>query len=284
MHPIIEQLERGAGFEAGDSSDIKLDKLDAAIAQSGNPVENTAPLFASLLSIPSGDRYPTLNLTPQQQKALTLNALVDQLTGLAEQHPVLFVFEDAHWVDPTTQELLEMTVEQVPDFSVLMLITHRPDFDTPWVGRPRVTPIILSRLEIRDCALMVENIARDFGIADELRDRIAAQTDGVPLFIEELTKSVLESNSELPIAIDVPTTLKDSLEARLDRLGAAKKVAQIGAVSDNDHRSGSKAERRLAVPCLRPGCPIAQAKPPTYRASRPGYRLVRTLRPVPTVR
>lgn len=193
LHPIIEQFERVAGFEAGDSPDVKLNKLEAALAKSGRPVDDTARLIASLLSIPTADRYPALNVSPQRQKELTLNALVDQLAGLAEQQPVLFVFEDAHWVDPTSQELLEMTVERVPDAAVLMLITHRPEFDAPWVGRSRVTPIILNRLERRDCALMVENVAKEFGIADELRDRIATQTDGVPLFIEELTKSVLET-------------------------------------------------------------------------------------------
>jgi predicted ATPase len=177
-----------------------------------------------------GNRYPALNISPQRQKELTLDALVGQLVGLAEQQPVLFLFEDAHWIDPTTRELLDLAVERVPDAEVLMLITHRPEFEAPWVGRARVTPMILNRLEQRDCAIMVENVAKSFGIADELRDRIANQTDGVPLFIEELTKSVLETTSDSGAAIEVPATLQDSLEARLDRLGTAKVVAEAGAV------------------------------------------------------
>jgi len=230
LYPVIEQFGRAAGFEVGDSPDIKLDKLEAALAKSGRPIDDVAPLIASLLSIRTDDRYPALNVSPQRQKELTLNALVDQLVGLSEQQPVLFAFEDAHWIDPTTRELLEMTVERVPDVAVLMLITHRPEFDSSWIGRPRVTPIILNRLERQDCAIMVENVAKEFGIAEELRDRIATQTDGVPLFIEELTKSVLERAADAGAAFDVPTTLKDSLEARLDRLGPAKEVAEVAAV------------------------------------------------------
>jgi predicted ATPase len=230
FYPIIEQLERGAGFEPSDSPNVKLDKLEAALANSSKPVKDTAPFIAPLLSIPADDRYPALEFSPQRQKELTLNALEDQLVGLAEQRPVLFVFEDAHWIDPTTLELLEMTVERVPEAAVLMVITYRPEFDAPWVGRPRVTPMMLSRLERRDCALMVEKIAKEFGIAEELRDRIATQTDGVPLFIEELTKSVLERATDAGTTIEVPTTLQDSLEARLDRLGTAKEVAEVGAV------------------------------------------------------
>jgi predicted ATPase len=217
LRPIIEQFERAAGMEPDDSPDIKLDKLEATLARSNKPVEDTASLIASLLSIPVGDRYPALNISPQRQKELTLDALVGQLVGLAEQQPVLFLFEDAHWIDPTTRELLDLAVERVPDAAVLMLITHRPEFEAPWVGRARVTPMILNRLEQRDCAIMVENVAKSFGIADELRDRIANQTDGVPLFIEELTKSVLETTSDSGAAIEVPATLQDSLEARLDR-------------------------------------------------------------------
>jgi class 3 adenylate cyclase len=229
LRPIIEQFERVADMKQDDSPDVKLDKLENALARSGRPVEDAAPLIASLLSIPTDYRYPALNVSPQRQKEMTLEALVDQMVGLATQQPLLFMFEDAHWIDPTTRELLDLAIERVPDAAILMLITYRPEFDAPWVGRARVTPMILNRLEHRDCALMVENVARSFGIAGELRDRIAKQTDGVPLFIEELTKSVLETATGPGTTIEVPATLQDSLEARLDRLGTAKEVAEIGS-------------------------------------------------------
>jgi class 3 adenylate cyclase/tetratricopeptide (TPR) repeat protein len=230
LHPIIEQLERVSGFEIGDGAEVKLEKLEAALAKSGRPFKDTAPLFAHLLSIPIADRYPTIEVSPQRRKELTLAALVDQLVGLTDNQPALFVFEDSHWVDPTTLELLEMTLDRAPTMPLLMLITHRPEFSAPWVGRPHVTPMILRRLERRDCALMVDNIAKENGIAESLRDRIADQTDGVPLFVEELTKSVIETSTGSTEVIEVPSTLQDSLEARLDRLGTAKEVAQIGAV------------------------------------------------------
>ena len=233
LYPVIEQLERAAGLEARDEADEKLAKLEALIAASEAPVDEVAPLLASLLSIPTGERYAPLNVSPQRHKELTLHALVDQLRGLAARQPVLFVVEDAHWIDPTTMELMELTVELATEAAVLALITYRPEFEAPWIGRPRVTPMILSRLERRDCAAMVERLASRENLPDGLLDRITEQTDGVPLFVEELTKSVMETASSangVPAAIDVPATLHDSLAARLDRLGPAKKVAQIGAV------------------------------------------------------
>ncbi len=233
LHPVIERLERAVGFEADDEIDTKLDKLESLIEPSGGSVVEAAPLLASLLLIPTGERYPPLNVSPQRRKELTLQALVDQLRGLAARRPVLFILEDAHWIDPTTLELMELTVELANQVAVLALITHRPEFEAPWIGQPRVTPMILGRLERRDCAVMVERLADREGLPDGLLDRITEQTDGVPLFVEELTKSVLETASSAettPAAIDVPATLHDSLAARLDRLGPAKAVAQIGAV------------------------------------------------------
>lgn len=230
LHPVIQQIERDAGLVASDSPVETLDKLESMIAKSVKEPDETLPLLASLLSIPTDGRYPSLDLSPQRQLKLTLDVLVDRLVKLAEQQPVLFVFEDCHWIDPTTLELLELVIERVPKASVLMLITYRPEFVAPWIGRPRVTPIVLGRLEFRDCQAMVDALAENFGIDKELRDRIANQTDGVPLFIEELTKTVLESNPGHTAAFEVPKTLQDSLESRLDRLGPAKEVAQIGAV------------------------------------------------------
>ena len=233
LHPVIERLERAAGFEAEDEPVDRLAKLEALIEPSGVSVAEVAPLFATLLSIPTGERYPPLNVSPQRKKELTLRALLDQLGRLAAHRPVLFVIEDAHWIDPTTLELMELTVEFATEAAVLVLITHRPEFEAPWIGRPRVTPMILGRLERGDCARIVDRLAGDAGLPDGLMARITDQTDGVPLFVEELTKSVMETASGAggkPAVIDVPATLHDSLAARLDRLGPAKEVAQIGAV------------------------------------------------------
>ena len=185
------------------------------------------------MSISTGDRYPPLNLSPQRQKELTLQALVAQIVSIAARSPVLFVLEDAHWIDPMTLELMDLTVEQAVDAAVLVLITYRPEFDAPWMGRARVSPVHLGRLELRDCAILVQRVASQGDLPDTLRDQIADQTDGVPLFVEELTKSVMETafGPEGPSAtIEIPATLQDSLEARLDRLGSAKEIAQIGAV------------------------------------------------------
>ena len=146
---------------------------------------------------------------------------------------MLLVFEDAHWIDPTTLELMELTVERATDSAVLVLITYRPEFEAPWNGRPRVTPLVLSRLERRDCERMVEALTDGEALPEEVCDRISKQTDGVPLFIEEITRSVLETGTgpaETAITIEVPASLQDSLEARLDRLGSAKDIAQVGAV------------------------------------------------------
>ncbi len=233
LYPIIDRLERAAGFEGGDAAETKLAKLEALIELSGKPSKDIAPLFASLLSIATGDRYPLLNVSPQRQKELTLQAIVDQLAGLSDRRPVLFVLEDAHWIDPTTMELMELTVERVPESSVLVLITHRPEFDAPWSGNPRVTPLALRRLEASDCVQLVDLVSGAGMLPESLREQITMQTDGVPLFVEELTKSVLETavvSGNASAAMEVPATLQDSLTARLDRLGPAKEVAQIGAV------------------------------------------------------
>jgi class 3 adenylate cyclase len=233
LYPVTEQLERAALFEPKDSSEGRLDKLEALLSMSGQPVVDAARLIASLLSLPSEGRYEPLELSPQRQKGLTLKALVDQLSGLAESEPVLFVFEDAHWIDPTTLELLELVIEQARQTAVLALLTYRPEFEASWKEHAHVTQMTLRRLDSQDCLALVEHVAVDAALSEELRERIAAQTDGVPLFVEELTKSVVEAglgSAQEATSIDVPATLKDSLEARLDRLGSAKEIAQIGAV------------------------------------------------------
>jgi len=178
------------------------------------------------MSLPVSARHPLPNLSPQRKKERTLEALLRQLEGLAHQQPVLMVFEDAHWVDPTSRELLDLIVEHVRSLPVLLIVTFRPEFQPPWTGQPQVTMLALNRLDRRDRTALVEHIAGGQALPAELVAQIADRTDGVPLFVEELTKSVLESG--VP-AMGIPTTLHDSLMSRLDRLSSVRRVAQIGA-------------------------------------------------------
>jgi class 3 adenylate cyclase/tetratricopeptide (TPR) repeat protein len=240
LHPLIAQLERAAGFERDDPSDARLDKLETLLARGSDRLDQAVPLIAALLGLPTEDRHPPLELTPQRRKQLTLEVLVDQLDGLAAAQPVLFAYEDVHWSDPTTQELLGLTIERIQHLSVLALITFRPEFVPPWPAQPHLSALALTRLGRREGAALVEQVVGDKTLPDEIASQIVAKTDGVPLFVEELTKTVLESgllrdagdHYELlgplpPLAI--PATLHDSLLARLDRLAPVKEVVQIGA-------------------------------------------------------
>jgi class 3 adenylate cyclase/predicted ATPase len=239
LFPFVDQLGRAAGFALEDPPAIKLEKLEALLACAAPPEENVA-LLADLLSLPASERHPLPNLSPQRKKERTLEALVWQLEGLARQQPVVMVFEDAHWIDPTSRELLDLIVERVRSLPVLLIVTFRPDFQPPWTGQPQVTMLTLNRLDRRDRTALVEQIAGGKALPDEVIEQIADRTDGVPLFVEELTKSVLESgllreeadhyvlDRALP-PLAIPTTLQDSLMARLDRLASVRLVAQIGA-------------------------------------------------------
>ena len=240
LHPLIEQLERAAGFARDDPPATRIDKLEALLARGTDRVDQAVPLIAALLGLSTEGRYPALDLTPQRQKQLTLAALVDQLEGLAAAQPVLLAYEDMHWSDPTTQELLGLTIERLHRLPVLLLITYRPEFTPPWPAQPHVSALALSRLGRREGAALVERVVRDKALPDEVAAQIVAKTDGVPLFVEELTKTVLElglltdagDHYELagplpPLAL--PSTLHDSLLARLDRLAPVKEIAQIGA-------------------------------------------------------
>jgi predicted ATPase len=240
FYPVIKLLEHAALFDPGDLPDKKLDKLEALLAQTVENVRAVAPLIAALLSIPSGQRYPPLNLTPDAQKQRTLDVIVEQLAGLASRRPVLAVYEDVHWVDPSTLELLELVVERVQHLRVLAIITFRPEFVPPWTGQAHVSFLTLGRLARRQGASLIDTLTGGKSLPKNVLDQIVAKTDGIPLFIEELTKTLLESsllreasdhyalNGPLP-AMAIPTTLHDSLLARLDRLGPAKETAQIGA-------------------------------------------------------
>ena len=241
LHPIITRLERAAGFAPDDGPKAKLAKLEALLGQVTKQLDEALPLLAALLNIPAGDRYPALNLSPQRQKQRTLEVLIEQLAGLARDRPVLELYEDAHWIDPSTLELVELLVERVRSLPVLAVLTYRPEFSPPWAGFAHVSQLSLNRLGQRQGAAMVAEVAGGKALPDEVLDQIVAKTDGVPLFVEELTKAVLESGLLTdagdhyvlagPLApLALPTTLQDSLMARLDRLAPVKEVAQIGAV------------------------------------------------------
>ncbi len=225
LYPFIDQLGRAAGFARDDTPASKLEKLEAVLARAAPPDEDVA-FLADLLSLPVSERYPLPNLSPQRKKERTLEALIHQLEGLACRQPIVMVFEDAHWIDPTSRELLDLTVERVRSLPVLLIVTFRSEFQPPWTGQPQVTMLALNRLDRRDRISLVAQIAGGKALPDDVIDQIVDRTDGVPLFVEELTKSVLESGAPL---VGIPTTLHDSLMARLDRLASVRHVAQIGA-------------------------------------------------------
>jgi predicted ATPase/class 3 adenylate cyclase len=236
LHPVIAQFERAAGFARGDPPEVLLEKLEALLAPTSPPAEDVA-LLAELLSLPTGDRYTAPPLAPRRKRERTFGALLRQLARLSDRDPVLMVFEDAHWIDPSSRELLDLAVERAARLRVLLLITFRPEFEPPWTGRPHVTALALDRLGRREAAVLVRRIAGDAALPDGLVAEIVERTDGVPLFVEELTKAVLETEATgtiaatPPAALAVPATLHASLMARLDRLGpAAREVAQVGAV------------------------------------------------------
>src|SRR5499426_4101241 len=240
LHPFIAQLERAAAFKADDAPEQKLDKLEALLAMGASQVQAAAPLFAALLSIPFGERYPPLALSPTQHRRRTLAALLDQFEGLARRQPILLSFEDAHWADATSLELLDLTVERVRQLRVLALFTFRPEFEPPWAGLPNVGTLTLGRLARDDVENMVARVTGGRVLPTEVMKQIVAKTDGNPLFVEELTKTVLEAgilieNGEgyrldgpLP-PLAIPETLQDSLMARLDRLAPVREIGQIGA-------------------------------------------------------
>jgi class 3 adenylate cyclase/predicted ATPase len=238
FYPIIGQMERSAGFAHDDTQQAKLDKLDALLAQTSTSTQDAA-LVAEMLSLPNDGRYPVLDLASQQRRQKTLEALTAQLAGLAGLHPVLMIFEDAHWTDPTSLEAFGRTVDRIKTLPVLLIVTFRPEFNAPWAGQSHVTSLTLSRLGEREAAAIVGRLVGNKELAPEVMAEIVERTDGIPLFVEEMTKAVLEAEGEggarrtvaaVPSpALAVPASLHASLMARLDRLGPAKEVAQIGA-------------------------------------------------------
>jgi class 3 adenylate cyclase len=241
LYPMIDLLERVAlRFEREEAPEQKLRKLEGFLVQYGLPLAEVVPLFAALLSLPLTDDYAPLTVSPERQKQQTLQALLTILLRIAAQQPVLFVMEDLHWVDPTTLEFLSLLVDQGPTARILTLLTFRPDFSPPWTGRAHLTQVTLPRLPRRQAVEMTGRVAHDKVLPSEVVEQVVAKTDGVPLFVEELTKMVLESGllqaredryelaGPLP-PLAIPATLHDSLMARLDRLATVKALAQLGA-------------------------------------------------------
>jgi predicted ATPase len=259
-------MERAAGFVLNDTPQVKVDKLDAMLTQTSTSKQDAA-LFAEMLSLPNKfsippqvgpqrgqtahhmlmlgralsvtGRYPVLNMDPQQRRQKTLEALTAQVEALSRQNPVLMIFEDVHWTDRTSLEMFGRAVDRVRSLPGLLIVTFRPEFDPPWIGRSYVTALTINRLAQYDIEAMIDGLVGNKLIPAGVRKDIIEHTDGIPLFVEEMTKSVLEAGSEeeaqqtapnVPSTVlAVPASLHASLMARLDRLGPAKEVAQIGA-------------------------------------------------------
>jgi len=241
LHPVVRRLERLLQFEREDPAERRLEKIEALLERAKQPVARVSPLLAALLSVPTGDRDPPLQLSPQRQREDTLVALQGLLLGLASQSPVLVIFEDVHWIDPTSQELLDLLVERVSDARALVLVTVRPGYSPTWASSPDVTVCMMKRLGHHETDKIVGLLTGGKALPEPVQEAIVARTDGIPLFIEEVTKAVLESGAleerdgryalsgPLPPRL-VPATLQDSLMARLDQTSALKAVAQIGSV------------------------------------------------------
>jgi class 3 adenylate cyclase/predicted ATPase len=237
FYPVIAQLSRAAGLERHDAPEAKLDKLTSLLGPSSTHQSDTQ-LVAELLSVPTGNRYAPLNWNPQRKKEQTLEALLRQLEHLTRERPAFGVYEDVHWIDPSSRELLDLAVERVARLPALLVVTFRPEFQAPWIGQAHVTALSLSRLGKREGETLVGQMAGSDRLPKEIVAEIVERTDGVPLFVEELTKTVIEAaaapevgvSGGPPMALKVPATLQSSLTSRLDRLGpAVTEIAQIGA-------------------------------------------------------
>jgi len=243
FHPIIEHLTRVFGWQPEDTAPQHLAKLEAGLASFKTmTLTGSVRLFADLMSVPAPeDRYPRLSMTARQQRDATLDAIVAWLIELAEGAPVLMAWEDLHWADPTTLETLGMLIEQVPTAALLVLAIYRPELTPPWPQRSHMTPITLNRLERPEVETMVSHLAGGRSLPREVVDHIVAKSDGMPLYVEELTKAILGSGvleargdayalTGALAQLHIPETLQDSLMARLDRAPRLREVAQLGAV------------------------------------------------------
>jgi class 3 adenylate cyclase/predicted ATPase len=240
LYPVITELEHTANIAPNDASSLKLEKIEGLLKEEGLNLDETLPVLAALLSVAPGDRYPPPDVDPQRRKERTLSALVDRITNLAAKNSLLMIFEDTHWADPTTLEFLNRLILRFDQLRVLLIMTYRPEFSAPWKGHAHVSELFLNRLGRRHCRAMVKAIANRKSLPAAVADQIIAKTDGVPLFVEELTKNLLESGLLReesdgwvltgPLQeFAIPATLHDSLLARLERLPSVKEVAQLGA-------------------------------------------------------
>jgi predicted ATPase len=241
LYPVIAHIERLLGLQRQDDAETKLDKLEQGLRPYSLPLDEVVPLFASLLSVPLHDRYPAPTLPPQQQKRQTLDALVAWLFEEGEHQPVLVAWEDMHWADPSTLEFLSLVIDQTPTVSMLHVLTYRPEFTPPWPLRSHLTPLTLNRLERPQVEAFITHLARGKALPPEVVEHIVGKTDGVPLYVEELTKMLLASDLMREeteqyvltgplVTVAIPDTLQDSLMARLDQMNTAKEVAQLGSV------------------------------------------------------
>jgi predicted ATPase len=240
LYPVIEHLQRFMHWDSTAAPEAKLQALEQALQTSRLPLEEVTPLFAALLSLPHPAQYPPLNLAPQRQRQKTHDALVAWLLEQTEQQPVLVVWEDLHWADPSTLELLGLVLDQVPTARIFVLLTCRPEFQPSWISRSHLSQVTLSRLGSAQVQVIITSLTGGKGLPAVVVEQIVAKTDGVPLFVEELVKMILESglvreegnqyilSGPLP-PLAIPSTLHDSLMARLDRLATVKEVAQLGA-------------------------------------------------------
>jgi class 3 adenylate cyclase/predicted ATPase len=240
LYPVIDSLQRRFQFRREDTPADKLRHLEEGLAPYDVALPEVVPLFAALLSVPLAAPYAPLGLPPQRQRQKTLEALLTVVQALVILQPVLFLVEDLHWADPSTLELLTLLIDQAPPAGLLTLLTFRPDFTPPWAARPHLTLLTLTRFERPEVEAIVQRVAGGKALPPDLLRQIVLKTDGIPLFIEELTKMLLESGALRAInghyelagpmsALTIPTTLHDSLMARLDRLSSIKEVAQLGA-------------------------------------------------------
>ncbi len=240
LYPVIDLLPRMLGWGRDESAAGKLEKLEAILARYELATPEAVSVLASLLSLPPTERYPLPQLSPERQRQRTLETLVSLWPAMAEAEPVLLIVEDLHWVDPTTLELLAMLLDRVATARECIVLTTRPAFRPPWASRAHLTALTVSRFSRRQTEQLVTRIAQGKALPAEVGQQIVAKTDGVPLFVEELTKMVLESGLLRPAGdryeltaplppLAIPSTLQDSLRARLDRLATVKEVAQLGA-------------------------------------------------------
>jgi DNA-binding winged helix-turn-helix (wHTH) protein/predicted ATPase len=242
LFPVTREIERDAGFARSDTPEQKLAKLNAMLRRTGGDRPDELPLIAALLSLQVEEEGSDAEMSAQKRRDRTLATLIDRFERLARQRPVLLIVEDVQWIDPTTRELLDMAVAKAPNQSLFLVITFRPEFQPPWIGEPHVTLLTLSRLAKRETETLVRHLACGEFFTDELTTEIAARADGIPLFIEELTKAVVESRykrgDSTATKTGVPATLEASLNARLDRLSPfAREVAQTGAALGREFSS-----------------------------------------------